>query len=54
MKYSVQLPPDARWSEWREIAPIPEKAVLSIRYDTKCTWEESNAIMKILFGEKAA
>lgn len=51
MKYRVQLNcPGVSWSEWRDIAPIPEKLVLSIQFDKLVSWEVSNATMKILTG----
>lgn len=50
IKYSVQLPPDARWSEWRPITePIKEPLILSLKYDRIVTWDESNEICKKIF-----
>ncbi len=47
VKYRVQLPPDAHWSEWRPITEkIKEPLILSLKYDREVTWEESNKIMK--------
>jgi hypothetical protein len=50
VKYSVQLPPDGIWSEWRSInEPIKEELILSFKYNKVVTWPESNEICKRIF-----
>lgn len=47
VRYQVQLPPDARWSEWRPTTePVKEPVILSLCYDRVVTFEESNAILE--------
>lgn len=37
-RYRVQLPPDAAWSEWRDLSvPISEPLILSVQIEESAT-----------------
>lgn len=46
-QYRLQLPPDARWTEWRNIdIPVKEDHVLSLQICHRATPEQINEFMK--------
>lgn len=46
-QYRLQLPPDARWTEWRDISiPIKEPHILSLQVTEQVTKEQYDEFMK--------
>ena len=46
-KYRLQLPPDARWTEWRDIeVPITEPHILSLQINEEVTPEQYKEFIK--------